>query len=124
MGVAFSDSGSGQILGHRIDEPFPMCSTFKALAVAAVLFRVDEGSEHLQRSVPVKQTDILKYSPATSKHIGSDMTIAELCEATITISDNTAANLLLNSLGGPAAVTAFARRIGDWHTFDSIESSR
>jgi len=122
MGVAFFDSGSGQILGHRMDEPFPMCSTFKALAVAAVLSRVDAGSEHLQRSVPVKQTDILKYSPTTSKHIGSDITIAELCEAAVTLSDNAAANLLLSSLGGPGAVTAFARRIGDQHTrLDRIE---
>ncbi len=122
MGVALLDTGTGQIFGHRMDEPFPMCSTFKVLAVAAVLSRVDEGREQLQRSVPVRQADILKYAPIASKHIGAGMTIAELCEATITLSDNTAANLLLSSLGGPAAVTAFARRIGDPHTrIDRIE---
>lgn len=122
MGVALLDTGSGQILGHRMDEPFPMCSTFKVLAVAAVLARVDDGSEHLQRSVPVRQADIIEHAPVTSKHIGSGMTVAELCEATIMVSDNTAANLLLNSLGGPGAVTAFARRIEDPHTrLDRIE---
>ncbi|HEX4121215.1 MAG TPA: class A beta-lactamase [Verrucomicrobiae bacterium] len=122
MGVGLLDSGSGQILGHRLDERFPMCSTFKVLAVAAVLSRVDEGSEHLQRSVPVRQTDVLKYAPVTSKHIGSNMTVADLCEAAITLSDNTAANLLLGALGGPGVVTTFARRIGDRHTqLDRIE---
>lgn len=122
MGIALHDSGTGQIFGHRMDEPFPMCSTFKVLAVAAVLSRVDEGSEQLQRSVPVEPKDILKYAPVASKHIGSGMTVAELCETAVTLSDNTAANLLLSSLGGPAAVTAFARRIGDPCTrLDRIE---
>jgi beta-lactamase class A len=117
MGVALFDTGTGRIIGHRVDEIFPMCSTFKVLAVAAVLARVDEGRERLQRSVPVMQSDILEYAPVTSQHVGaSGMTIGELCEAAITLSDNTAANLLLHSLGGPGAVTAFARRIGDSHT--------
>ncbi|HUB66760.1 MAG TPA: serine hydrolase, partial [Candidatus Methylacidiphilales bacterium] len=87
MGVALLDSGSGQILGQRMDEPFPMCSTFKVLAVAAILARVDQGREQLQRAVPVGQTDILKYAPVTSRHAGSVMTVAELCEAAITLSD-------------------------------------
>jgi beta-lactamase class A len=117
MGVALLGCSTGQILGHRVDEPFPMCSTFKVLAVAAVLSRVDEGKEQLQRRVPIAQSDVLKYAPATSQHVGaSGMTVAELCEAAITLSDNTAANLLLHSLGGPGAVTAFARRVGDSYT--------
>lgn len=117
IGVALLASESGQVTGYRMDEPFPMCSTFKVLAVAAVLARVDRGEEHLARSIPIAEADILKYAPVTSQHIGtSGMTIAELCEAAITLSDNTAANLLLHSLGGPAAVTAFARSIGDTHT--------
>ena len=41
------------------------------------------------------------------------MTLAELCEAAITLSDNTAGNLLLASFGGPAGLTAFARALGD-----------
>jgi len=44
------------------------------------------------------------------------MTVAELCAAAVQLSDNTAANLLLRSLGGPGAVTRFARSIGDRHT--------
>jgi beta-lactamase class A len=117
IGVALLDSASGQIFGHRFDEPFPMCSTFKVLAVAAVLSRIDERREDLQRSVPITQADILKYAPVTAQHVGpSGMTVASLCEAAITLSDNTAANLLLSALGGPGAVTAFARTLGDLNT--------
>jgi beta-lactamase class A len=123
IGVALLDSGTGRLFGHRSDEPFPMCSTFKVLAVAAVLSRVDQKREDLRRSVPITQADILKYAPVTAQHVGpSGMTIGELCEAAITLSDNTAANLLLSALGGPGAVTAFARTLDDLHTrLDRIE---
>jgi beta-lactamase class A len=113
LGVAVLDTGSGALAGHRIDERFPMCSTFKTLAVAAVLTRVDAGKEQLARRIAVEQKDILSYAPITKQHIGQDMTVAELCEAAVTISDNTAANLLLASLGGPSAITTYARSLGD-----------
>jgi beta-lactamase class A len=41
------------------------------------------------------------------------MTVGELCEATVTLSDNTAGNLILASFGGPAGLTAFFRTLGD-----------
>lgn len=117
LGVALLESANRRVTGYRLDERFPMCSTFKVLAVAAILSRVDHGEEQLRRSVPIAQADILKYAPVTSQHVGpSGMTIAELCEAAITLSDNTAANLLLGSLSGPASVTDFARSIGDSYT--------
>lgn len=117
FGVGLLECESGRMTGYRMDEPFPMCSTFKVLAVGAVLSRVDRGKEQLERSVPITQADVLKYAPITAQHVGpSGMTIAGLCEAAITLSDNTAANLLLKSLGGPAAVTEFARSMGDSHT--------
>jgi beta-lactamase class A len=114
LGVAVLDTATGELAGHRLDERFPMCSTFKFLAAALVLARVDAGQERLDRRIVVTRADLLKYAPVASKHVGgAGMTVAELCEAAITVSDNTAANLLLASFGGPAAVTAFARRIGD-----------
>ena len=117
MGVALLDCASGQVHGLNLDARFPMCSTFKVLAVAATLSRVDAGAEQLQRSVPIAAVDIIEYAPVTSQHVGSSgMTVAELCVAAIQLSDNTAANLLLRSLGGPAAVTHFTRSIGDRHT--------
>ncbi len=114
LGVAVLDTATGQLDGHRLDERFPMCSTFKFLAAAMVLARVDAGQERLDRRVVVTRESLLEWAPVASKHVGgAGMTMAELCEAAITVSDNTAANLLLASAGGPAAVTAFARRIGD-----------
>ena len=114
LGVAVLDTATGELTGHRLDERFPMCSTFKFLAAALVLARVDAGQERLDRRIVVTRGALLKWAPVTSKRVGgAGMTVAELCEAAITMSDNTAANLLLASSGGPAGVTAFARRIGD-----------
>lgn len=104
---------SGERIQHRGEERFPMCSTFKFLAASLVLARVDAGKEHLDRAVSFSKSDLVTYSPETEKHAGGSMTIAELCKAALTLSDNTAANLLLASFGGPPAVTSFARSIGD-----------
>ena len=117
LGVAVLDTGSGARAGHRADERFPMCSTFKLLASAAVLKRVDEGKEKLDRRIKFEAGDIVVNSPITQKHAGGDgMTLAEICEAAMTFSDNTAGNLILASLGGPQAITAFARSLGDTMT--------
>lgn len=114
LGVAIEDTGSGRRFGHRADERFAMCSTFKVLACAAVLARVDAGQEKLDRRIRFSRADLVTYSPITQDHVDGDgMTLAELCAAAMTRSDNTAANLILRSIGGPAGVTAYARAIGD-----------
>lgn len=113
LGVAALDTATGRQFGHRADERFPMCSTFKMLLVSAVLKRVDEGSERLDRVVHYTRGDLLEYAPTTRQHVATGMTVAALCEAAITLSDNTAANLLLQAIGGPGGVTAFARMISD-----------
>jgi beta-lactamase class A len=113
LGVGVLDTGTGATTGHRADELFPMCSTFKFLCAAAVLSRVDAGKEELTRRIPVTPADLLDYAPVTRQHAGGDMTVAELCEAAVTLSDNTAANLLLATMGGPSAITQYARAIGD-----------
>jgi beta-lactamase class A len=123
LGVAVLDTASDALTGHRIDERFPMCSTFKALAAAAILVRVDAGKEQLSRRIRVEQKDILSYAPVTKQHIGQDMSVAELCDAAVTLSDNSAANLLLASMGGPSAITELARSLGDELTrLDRIET--
>ena len=113
LGVAIMDMATGREYGHRADERFPLCSTFKFLAAACVLARVDEGKERLDRRIPINKTDLVDYSPATGPNAGRDMSLAELCEAALTLSDNTAGNLLLASFGGPAGLTEFALSIGD-----------
>jgi beta-lactamase class A len=122
LGVAVLDPDRRTHIGRRQDERFPMCSTFKALAVSHVLARVDRGEEQLDRRVIVHPRDLVGGSITEKRIGGSGMTIAELCEAALTVSDNTAANLLLSTVGGPAALTAFLRSIGDEVTrLDRIE---
>jgi len=114
LGIAALDSESGRHFGYRAAERFPLCSTFKLLAVGAVLARVDQGRERLQRRIRISAGNLINNSPVTQQHVGSEgMTLAELCAAAINYSDNTAANLILAALGGPPAVTAFARALGD-----------
>jgi beta-lactamase class A len=114
LGVATLDTDSGAQRAHRADERFPMCSTFKLLAVAAVLARVDRRRERVDRRIPFGAADLLEYAPVTRERVGEgSMTVVDLCEAAITVSDNTAANLLLGIVGGPAGMTAYVRSIGD-----------
>jgi beta-lactamase class A len=123
LGVAVLDTLTGARAGHRADERFPMCSTFKLLAAAAILGRVDAGDERLDRRVRFEASDIVVNSPVTKDRVGGNgMSIADICEAAMTVSDNTAGNLLLARLGGPAGLTAYARSLGDPVTrLDRIE---
>jgi beta-lactamase class A len=125
LGVAVLDTANGRRLGQRGDERFPMCSTFKLLACGAVLARVDAGKEDLERRIKFEANDLVTYSPVTKDRVGGEgMTLADICKAGLTQSDNTAANLILASLGGPPAVTAFARSLGDNVTrLDRIETA-
>jgi beta-lactamase class A len=113
VGVAVLDTATGERVGYRENELFPMCSTFKFLLAAAVLHRVDTHYEALERSVPIPPPPVLSHSPWTEGFAGQTMTVAALCKAVLIQSDNTAANTLLESIGGPAAITRFCRSIGD-----------
>jgi beta-lactamase class A len=114
LGIAVLDSATGKLVAHRGDERFAMASTFKFVAAAFVLARVDRGEESLARRIVYSRDDLVTYSPITEKHAGGGgMTVGELCDAAVTLSDNTAANLLLDSFGGPAGLTAHMRSLGD-----------
>lgn len=123
IGVAALDTANGKRVEYRADDRFPMCSTFKFLAAAAVLKRVDEKKETLDRFVSYGEKDILEYAPVTKEHLkDGGMTLRALCEAAIEQSDNTAGNLLLNAIGGPVGLTHFVRTLGDQVTrLDRIE---
>jgi beta-lactamase class A len=114
LGVFMRDTGTAATIEHRADERFPMCSTFKLLAAAAALQRVDDGAERLDRKIAYGPGGLLEYAPITGAHVAEGgMTVADLCAAAIDWSDNTAANLVLQSIGGPAGFTQFARSLGD-----------
>jgi beta-lactamase class A len=114
IGVAAVNLVDDERLEYRANERFAMCSTFKLPLVAAVLSRVDEGKDKLDRLVEFSQADIQEYAPVTKQHLKKGkMSIAELSAAAIQYSDNTAANLLLQSIGGPKAFTRYVRSVGD-----------
>ncbi len=114
IGIAAVNLANDERLKYRADERFAMCSTFKLLLVATVLSRVDAGKEKLDRLVEFSQSDIQEYAPIAKQHLKEGkMSIAELSAAAIQYSDNTAANLLLQSIGGPEALTQYVRSIGD-----------
>jgi len=114
LGVSIRDIESGRTWSHRADERFPMCSTFKALAAAAVLARVDRGEDRLDRRIVFPAGELVTYSPVTKEHVGEPgMTIGDICAAAVATSDNTAGNLMLKAIGGPEGLTRFLHGTGD-----------
>ncbi|WP_050465144.1 class A beta-lactamase [Herbaspirillum autotrophicum] len=113
LGVAALNTADGAQLLHRGDERFAFCSTFKVIAASAILTRSNADAGLLQRRIRYTKAEMVNYSPITEKHLADGMTVAELCAAALQYSDNSAVNLLMKILGGPEAVTAYARSIGD-----------
>ncbi|GJF30527.1 beta-lactamase [Kitasatospora sp. NE20-6] len=117
LGIFACDTVTGRTVTYRADELFPMCSTVKTIAVAAVLRDLDRDGEFLAERIRYTEQDVTEsgYAPVTGlpANLAAGMTVAGLCAAAIDHSDNTAANLLLRGLGGPGAVTRFCRSVGD-----------
>lgn len=110
LGATYDEAWSS----YRADELFAMCSTFKWVLATAVLKAVDEGRLSLSQAVTFTQADILDYAPVVKANIDKgQLSLSELCAATVTLSDNSAANLLLPLIGGPEGLTAFVRSLGD-----------
>ena len=112
LGVYAFDTGSERELAFRADERFAMCSTFKATLAAAVLGRIDSGEVDPSEALPFDPAGLLSTSPITARSEGRIAVLAA-CEAVVSHSDNTAANLLLERIGGPQILTAYFRRLGD-----------
>jgi beta-lactamase class A len=113
IGVYATNLVSDKTVAHRAQDSFAMCSTFKTYAAARVLQMAEHGELKLDDKMFVDSAGILPNSPVTETRTGGEMTLAELCQAALQRSDNAAANLLLKRIGGPPAITAFARSIGD-----------
>jgi beta-lactamase class A len=113
LGVAAWRRGGANVIAWRGDERFPFCSTAKVMVVGTVLTQAARTPGLLDERVRYRKTDLVSWSPVTEQHVDDGMTIADLCAAALKVSDNSACNFLLDRIGGPAAVTAFARRLGD-----------
>ena len=120
LGVYAIDTGSDEAVEYRSDERFAYASTFKALAAGAIL--QTKPVEELEEVITYTEADLVTYSPITEKHVDSGMTLEEICKAALHYSDNTAANLLFEALGGPDELEKLLREIGDKTTkVDRIE---
>jgi beta-lactamase class A len=116
FGVYAVDLQTGRTIVHRDLERFAMCSTFKAYLAARVLQKSERGELALSDTVTVRAADLLPNSPITETRVDQTITLAELSAAVLQRSDNAAANYLLHVIGGPSAITEFARSIGDAET--------
>jgi beta-lactamase class A len=113
IGVFARNTQNNQHIEYRADEHFPMQSTFKVMAVSALLKKSMSNNQLLDQQVKVAKKDLVFWSPISEKHRSDPMTYSQLCSAALMYSDNTATNLIVNQLGGPKALNAFARLIGD-----------
>ena len=113
VGVLVCDTAERWEWGHRPDERFLMASVFKSVLCGAVLARSDRKTLDLSEQIEIRQQHILEYAPVTRQHVGQALSIGDLCLATLDRSDNTAANLLIDRLGGFGGVMAFLAQVGD-----------
>lgn len=128
-GWAALDLGTGRRWGENPHARLPMCSTFKWLLAAHVLWRAERGLESLAAPVGFGAADLLFNSPGARAAVEAGggrgtLTVAQLAAVMMADSDNAAANLLLARSGGPAALTAWLRGQGDMVTrLDRTEPS-
>lgn len=114
LGVCFLDTATGEVSGNRMEEYFALCSTFKLALVSAYLREADQGRINLDEVLTYTEEDLLPWAPVTRENLAKGgLSIAELAQAAQEVSDGAAANLLVKRLGGPAAVTAKIREMGD-----------
>ena len=116
VGLAVYDTGHGTSWLYHADERFPLTSTFKAFACAALLHQVDTGQTALDHTVRITQSDLVPYAPVMEKLVGQEVSLADICSAALRVSDNTAGNKVLETIGGPSALTGYLRSIGDTMT--------
>ena len=116
LGIAVLDARDGAVAGHRLDERFTMCSTFKLSLAAAILAKIDAGELKADAVLPLKQDEAVGHAPVVKAALSAgerSMDVLTLAKAAQVNSDNGAANILLRHLGGPEALTAYWRALGD-----------
>ena len=113
IGIALIDTATGARFAHRADQRFPLCSTFKLLLAARLLHGAQSGLWAMRDRLPITRADMLNNAPFSETRIGGSASLLEMAEAMVVLSDNPAANLALARVGGPAAMTAWLRGLGD-----------
>lgn len=115
VGVAATHIETGRSVTLRPTERFPMASTVKIPLALEVLTRVDQGKESLDRMITVEPRDLHPGSGTLTDLFnkpGVSLSVRNLLELMLLISDNSATDILLRSVGGGEAVTARMRASG------------
>lgn len=113
IGVAVYDTATNEMWSYKGDERFPMMSTFKTLACANLLYDSENEGLDLESKVRVESNELIAWSPITKEFVGKDISLKDACTATMEMSDNTAANIVLAGIDGPNGLTEFLRSTGD-----------
>ena len=122
IGASVLDAQNGEYWDYNGNQRFPLTSTFKTIACAKFLYDAEQGKINPYSTVEIKKANLVTHSPVIEKQVGQAITLDYACFATMTTSDNTAANIIISALGGPKNVTNFLRQIGDKETrLDRIE---
>jgi len=115
VGVSAVHLESGRRVSFNGDERFPMASTYKIPIAFQLLSRVDDGAISLDRMIELRPQD---YHPGSGiltdllNNPGVWLSVRNLLELMLLVSDNTATDLLLQLAGGPKAVTTRIRVLG------------
>jgi beta-lactamase class A len=115
MGVAAIHIESGRRIAVKASERFPMASTYKLPIAIHLLSLVDEGKVQLEHIIKIEPKDIRPGGVPLSDKFNfgnSAVSVRDLLEMMLTVSDNTASDLILRLAGGPQAVTARMRSLG------------
>ena len=118
VGVGIRHLESGREWYLEGDKPFMMGSTFKIATAVQLLTLVDQGTERLDRQVPLLPGDIFPSGSLLSERFGdpkdpgATLALRRYLELMLVLSDNSATDVVLRQIGGPAAVTARVRALG------------
>ncbi|AXH60562.1 class A beta-lactamase [Acinetobacter sichuanensis] len=122
VGVSIYSVSDGYLWHYNGDSRFPLMSTFKPLACAKLLHDVETAKLSIDRSVKIEEQDLITWSPITEKLVGESFSLKQACTAALVMSDNTAANIVLDGISGPSELTLFMKELGDEVTrLDRIE---
>ena len=116
LGVVLLDWDGTALIDYRGDQRFAFCSAFKLALGGAALAADAKGSIDLEKEVRFTRADFVGYQPYVEQRLDGEagvITLGDALDGTLLTSDNVAANMLIDALGGPSAVTAIWRSWGD-----------
>ncbi|MBD7956478.1 class A beta-lactamase [Microbacterium sp. Sa4CUA7] len=116
IGVMAVDTATGESVSYGDDRRFGFASTIKAFAAAAFLQSVPSPDRDELVRWTAEEAAAAGHAPVTSQHVEDGLTYAQLAEAAVRFSDNAALNLVLDRIGGPAALDDALAGLGDTTT--------